>query len=414
MASIIGYMVALALSMFGVAGFLTYAKIGLDNVRTAATAQQLAIVSKAASQYTQDNSALIATIATPTVPVNVSGAMLASAGYLQGSFAATNPFRQTWLLQILQPTPGRLQAVLTSQGGVAIADPKQLVQIAAQAGAQGGFIPYARQAGDATMVPTDAYGAYGAWRLSLTGYSNPGSGHLASLLAFTGSQSGNGFLYRVSVPNQPQLNVMQTDLGLTDSGGTKHDINGVGTLNAVQANLSGGASGSLNVGKAQFYGDSQNVALRTGASGSIYLQGPDGQTSADIAQVKNVTAQGAFRPGNIGTPGQSCANNGDAVGNADQTGQWLVCHFGKYEPMGGPWILYQTYPVSYGSTVPAPICSAGAAPKIVMATQNFTVDNTATVNWVTQGSGPWVMFSEDGVGAPISAVGIASTYCAYN
>src|ERR1700738_4715128 len=151
MEAIVGYIVALALSMLGTAGFVAWAKMGVSNVQTAATASQNVIFNKAAELYVRDNAAAIAAVATATTPVTVTPAMLVTALYLPAGFSATNPFRQTWQLQVLQPAAGQLLSMVTSQGGTAIADQKQLVQIAAQAGAQGGFVPYPNQAGDMTM-----------------------------------------------------------------------------------------------------------------------------------------------------------------------------------------------------------------------------------------------------------------------
>ncbi|MNT46427.1 hypothetical protein D3C72_1830680 [compost metagenome] len=164
------------------------------------------VFDKAALQFVQDEAATLVAQATASVPVSVTPAMLVNGGYLPAGFSVTNVFGQTWLLQVMQPTPNNLQALVTSQGGRAITDTRQLVQIAAQAGAQGGFVPYAGQNGDPTMVPTRAYGAYGAWQVPLANYTNPGSGRLASLLAFTGAQANNGYLYRVQVPGAPELN----------------------------------------------------------------------------------------------------------------------------------------------------------------------------------------------------------------
>src|SRR5580765_7796791 len=109
MDALLGYIVALVLSMLSLAGFTTWAKVGVTNVQTAAVASQMLVFNKAAQQYVQDNAATLV----------------------------------------------------------------------AQAGARGDFVPDTWQLGDATMTPNNAYGAFGGWRVSLTGYTNPGSGHLA-------------------------------------------------------------------------------------------------------------------------------------------------------------------------------------------------------------------------------------------
>lgn len=244
MEAVLGVLAAMVISMLSVGGFVHWAKLGVQNVQTAAAASQLIVFDKAAAQYVQDNAATIASTATANTPVTITAAMLSSAGYLPQGFTALNPWRQLYEVQVLQPTSGQLQALVTGQGGAAVSDPKQLMQVAAQAAAGGGgYIPYNDQMGDASMSPSNAYGAFGIWGpVSLADYTNPGAGHLASLLAFGNTQTNNDYLYRVQVPGHPELNAMQTDLSMTDTGGTKHNISGADVISAqsMQA-LSGGS-----------------------------------------------------------------------------------------------------------------------------------------------------------------------------
>lgn len=243
MEAILGYLIALMLSMLSLAGFATWAKAGVTNVQTAAAASQMLVFDKAALQFVQDEAATLVAQATASVPVSVTPTMLVNGGYLPAGFSATNVFGQTWLLQVLQPTPNNLQALVTSQGGRAITDTRQLVQIAAQAGAQGGFVPYAGQNGDPTMVSSRAYGAYGAWQVPLANYTNPGSGRLASLLAFTGAQANSGYLYRVQVPGHPELNRMQTSIDMAGN-----DVNNARRVTANTSLTSGGETYLTNTG----------------------------------------------------------------------------------------------------------------------------------------------------------------------
>jgi hypothetical protein len=217
---IIGALAALVISMFGVVGFTQFAKMGVSNIQTAATASQQQAFDAATQQYVQDNAATLAQSATAAVPVTITAAQLATAGYLPAGYLGTNSFGQTWQAQVLQPTAGQLETLVTSTGGNSITDTKQLAQIAAETGAAGGFVPYANQAGTAFNTNA-AYGTYGSWTVPLTAFSNPGSGHLASLLQFTNVQANTAYLYRVPVVNHPELNNMQTDLGLTSPGSTR-------------------------------------------------------------------------------------------------------------------------------------------------------------------------------------------------
>ncbi|HHT8966402.1 TPA: shufflon system plasmid conjugative transfer pilus tip adhesin PilV [Burkholderia cenocepacia] len=234
MEAILGIIVSLALSAMSVAGLLAWSAEGAANVTTAVAAGQVRRINSAAEQYVKDFGATLIQQATAGAPLLITIDMLKNAGYLSQGISSTNAFRQTWVIQVRQPLPGQLQALVTAEGGDTI-EPTQLVQVAAQAGAQGGFVPYPRQFGDASMDPGTAVGTHGGWRVALAGYRNPGSGRLASLLTFGGTAgSGNGYLYRVSVPNRPDLNEMQTALGMRGN-----DINNVGTVNGNRARFSG-------------------------------------------------------------------------------------------------------------------------------------------------------------------------------
>jgi hypothetical protein len=428
MAAIVGYLISLMLSMMGTAGLFSLAHFGINNVKTAATAQQLAIINKAAQQYVQDNAASLAAIASATTSVSVTPSMLSAAGYLPANFGATNPFGQTWLVQVLQPSAGKLQTLVTSQGGVAISDTKQLVQIAAQAGAQGGFVPYANQAGQAFNT-NNAYGSYGGWNVPLTGYTNPGSGHLASLLSFANAQTNNSYLYRVSVPGQPQLNNMQTDLGLTDTGGVAHNITGVAQITAGTFQTTGGGTlnsdqgGSLelggNNGKAgggtpyiDFHLAGQgvqdfNARLVNDTNGKLSLTAANGQGSLSV--------QGTVKVGNVAYPRQSCSGQaGSMAANVDGSGQILECRYGQWMPLGGQQLFQNFYVVQHGTWVPAPTCPSGGTPQMQLLPSSFYVDPTAVVNFgPSGGSGPWVVYITDGQGSPVGGQAIAETFCAY-
>lgn len=150
MDAVLGVMAATVISLLNVAALTIWAMVGAANVQSAVTAAHMRVWDAGALQYVKDFASTIAATATATTPVTVTTAMMAAAGnYLPLGYSGVNPFGQTLELQVLQPTAGQLQAIVTSQGGRSISDPKQLVQIAAQA--QAGFVPYNNQNGDATM-----------------------------------------------------------------------------------------------------------------------------------------------------------------------------------------------------------------------------------------------------------------------
>lgn len=366
MDALLGYIVALVLSMLSLAGFTTWAKVGVTNVQTAAVASQMLVFNKAAQQYVQDNAATLVAQATATTPVSVTTATLINStpSYLPAGFSSTNAFGQTWLLQVLQPSANTLQSLVTTQGGRAVTDVKQLVQIAAQAGAQGGFVPYTGQLGDATMTPNNAYGAFGGWRVSLTGYTNPGSGHLASLLAFGGAQVNNNYLYRVQVPGHPELNQMQTALDMTGN-----DINNIGNANATQAHLTG--TGASNTACASA------GAIRTSTTGTglVICSASTGVWEPIGTAVANVTN------------GMPCNNNGQIATDATNAG--YICKNNQYvainNAMGRFAINRQFTNVTDGMTFAKDSCPGGT-PWAMYTPGTFLVNDTGYVNPPIEGN----------------------------
>ncbi|CAE6956644.1 shufflon system plasmid conjugative transfer pilus tip adhesin PilV [Paraburkholderia domus] len=425
---IIGALAALVISMFGVVGFTQFAKMGVTNIQTAATASQQHTFDAATLQYVQDNAVTLAQGATAAVPVTITAAQLATAGYLPAGYLGTNSFGQTWQAQVLQPTAGQLETLVTSTGGNPIRDTKQLAQIAAETGAAGGFVPYANQAGN-TFNTNTAYGTYGAWSVPLTAFSNPGSGHLASLLQFTNVQANTAYLYRVPVVNHPELNNMQTDLGLTDTGGTAHNITGVNTATASTFSVNGGGQlqadqgGSLELGgnnsKAgtgtpyiDFHQAGQgvqdfNVRIVNDKNDHLSIQAANGQGALQV--------QGTLQAGNVAVPGSSCSSNGIMGANSDGSGQILSCQYGTWEPIGGRWLQMYKYVVANGWGIPIPTCPAGGTAGVILSPTNFTVDATSVVNYGANPSGSqWIIYITDGSGAGINgALASAATYCTY-
>ncbi|AAP86092.1 Shufflon system plasmid conjugative transfer pilus tip adhesin PilV (plasmid) [Cupriavidus necator H16] len=345
MEAILGYLIALMLSMLSFAGFVTWAKAGVTNVQTAAAASQMLVFDKAALQFVQDEAATLVAQATPSVPVNITPAMLINGGYLPAGFSATNVFGQTWLLQVLQPTPNNLQALVTSQGGRAITDTRQLVQIAAQAGAQGGFVPYAGQNGDPTMVANRAYGAYGAWQVPLANYTNPGSGRLASLLAFTGVQANNGYLYRAQVPGHPELNRMQTSIDMAGN-----DVNNAGRVTATTALTSQGDTYLTSTG-APGTACAVDTSTRRSTSGTGHVI-----CSGGIWQAVGTAVANIFE-------GLGCGNNGQIATSATNVG--YVCKGNRYitlnNALGNMNVTRKFENVTDGMTFPKDNCPGGTA-----------------------------------------------------
>lgn len=300
MRALIGLIVALTLGLIAATPLMQYLKLAIEARTTTATAGELRQISAAAKEYVQNNYSSIEEYTTPTSALTVSMSGLIQDGDLSPSIASTNPFGQTWKIEILQPKPGQLQTLVLSVGGSKIPE-SQAPGIAAQTGQEGGFIPYQGQYG--TLPSSIAQGAYGHWQLSLAGYSDPGPGHLAALLAFNDGTLESDYLYRVAVPGQPQLNTMQTALNMGNNSITS--ANNVSAQSAqLAAGNPNGMPGSLQIGSSYIYGDSTNAAVRT--PGGLYIQNQAGTAPSSINEVGSISASGhigaAGEPANSGYP----------------------------------------------------------------------------------------------------------------
>lgn len=273
MSAILGVLFATLLGMVMIPTFMHFEHEGIENARIAATADQFKKVSDAAQAYIEANHTLIEQKATSSVPATISVAALAGTGFLPTSTAANNPYGQTWTIQVLQPSPGKLQALVLSTGGESI-DQAKLPLVAAHAGAEGGFIPYPNQFG--SLGPNVAQGSYGGWQVPMTGYTNPGQGHLAGLLYFNNGNLANNYLYRNAVPGHPELNAMQTDLSMTDSGNTKHNIIGANVISTQS--LKALSDGSLATPSVVMSNGTVISWNQVGQGGVLGLKGANGQS----------------------------------------------------------------------------------------------------------------------------------------
>lgn len=425
MDAILSIMAATVISLLNVAGLTVWVIVSATNVQTAMAAAHMRVWDAGALQYVKDFATTIEATATATTPVTVTTAMMNAAGnYLPVGYSGVNPFGQTLVLQVLQPSAGVLQALVTTQGGRAITDTKQLVQIAAQA--QAGFVPYTNQGGNTGLNAANAYGAFGAWGpVSLANFTNPGSGHLADLLSFSGasSQANNMYLYRVAVPGQQQLSNMQTDLGMTDTGGAPHNITGASSVAVTGGGeLDSDQGGSLELGGnnttagtgqpyIDFHQNGQgvqdfNVRMQNSANNQLTISSASGQAAVQV--------NGTIQLANLATPEAACSQNGVIAGIVDGSGLPMVCTDLKWVPVGGRNQIFGLYTVSNGSVVPAPTCSVGGVGEITIASQNFSVDDTATVNFAPpSGTGPWTMSITDGSGTAIAGTAQTVTLCKY-
>lgn len=361
MAPILGALFAIMVGLFAILPYIGYQQQSFESVRNANTAAQFRQVLNATQAYIQDNYATVQSTASKAAySPSISVLQNYLPGYNGSIPGPTNPYGQSWNIQISLTTQGVVQALVYSAGGQAIAE-LQAPAIAAETGAQGGFVPYAGQYGAATTSNT-ARGAYGFWSQALPASINPGPGHLVGLVAF--GDTGNGattqsdYLYRVAVPGDPALNTMQTSLdmgggtdSITDAASVQVSPNSstpfLAELSDTTTNkdskgnpLSGGAvlTNSPNGGANSTVMQSDS----TGASATVSAKA--GGTNVNSVTIAANSTQASLTVGNnSGTPnltlislpqsiGASCGPStspptaiGEIAPNADGSGKPLVC-----------------------------------------------------------------------------------------
>jgi hypothetical protein len=302
---------------------ITTSRHAMTDVTTAQEQQQWAT---AVSNYVSQNMTTLTSTATAGAPVTLSVATVQAANVgLPTNFSGTNPFNQTWTAQVLQPVSGTLQVLAFGSGGNTIKDP-ELGQIARAAAGSGGFIP-TNSSGAYVGGPANAYGTYGAWKIATTGYSVGAGGAPATLLTFSNGTLSSNYLYRNAIPGQPQLNEMNTALGMNGN-----NITDVGQL---QANAGNG----VQVGSSYYYGDGSNSAIRQ--NGALYVQNQAGTAAApintgtvgasgDVNASGNVNAGGSMTAGgSLGVAGNGTVNGQLQVGgNVTSTGGSIAANNG--------------------------------------------------------------------------------------
>jgi hypothetical protein len=275
----------------------------------------------------------------------------------------------------------------TRMGVANVADVAQIAAAANTMDAQFGY--------SSVKSPATISGINGAWSAP-----NPLGSAPATLMATNDGGSGdNGLLY------------IRRDGSLTWTG--DQNVNGVSLHNVNSIDATGTiAAPTLSA---------SNVAVSNAVMtpGTLQVENATGTAPAPIntgaATVNgNANVTGMLTLGNIAVPEAACSPNGSQAAEYDGSGLMFQCYMGAWVPMGGRWQLFGEYVVSSGTTVPAPTCSAGATPKILLNVQSFYVDTTAAVNFgPATGTGPWTINITDGQGASIQGNGEATTYCVY-
>lgn len=364
MAEIIGLLIAIGALLAMLPGLMHWTVLGSEQIRDTAIAQQAGIFEKASEQYLAQNSGALLTTATATNPVIVTSAELQTGGFLPSNYTSTNVYDQIWELQVLQPTPGVLQAVAFTTGGQSLGD-EEAARIAGLIGASGGFVPLNNSGAYPQAASLTAYGTQGAWTLALNNFKGVTKGELASYISLvdsTGQVTSNNYLYRYSVPGNSELNTMHTPLimaaieskgaACTSTGSIAQD--GTGALLSCQAGvwaavgngswkspvgsysaLTALPASSNSIGDVRLTTDDSRAFAWTGSAwqalavdqnGNLAVPaaltvGGSATVAGDVSSSGNISASGSISSGGtISNNGASIGSNGEIVSNSNTYG----------------------------------------------------------------------------------------------
>ncbi|UTY59681.1 shufflon system plasmid conjugative transfer pilus tip adhesin PilV [Massilia sp. erpn] len=379
-ASMIELVGALAAGMLGLAGILAWTDAALEDGKGQQAARYQAQLTQAAQRYIDANYAALLAQAGPAMPARVTLAMLKASGHLAQQQAAVNAYGQSPCVLVRQSTPGRLDALVLSEGGSAI-PARNLAYVASGAGRGGGFIP--------ALTPAVAQGAFQSWSMPLAGFAGAScsgtaaaANHLASALFFDGpGQLSSDFLYRHAVPGQPQLNQMMTPLHLRATAlEASSDSLCVAGNAATYGRIAVDASGGLlhcRLGVWRRPGGNWKEAVAAFAAlpvsgnetGDVRLAGGQGRafrwngaawTALQVDQSGHLLLPGRLNAGEalIGQtvlPRTACTADGQLARDAGNA--LLSCQLGKWRPLSESAITDSVFERSYsGSPLkPSPV-----------------------------------------------------------
>jgi len=355
----------------------------------------------------------------------------------------------------LQPTPGILNALVVTTGGSPLSDDLGS-DITADTGSNGGWYP--QNLGN-TYPPNQILGAGGGWTMPVTHWM-VSKGEIADYVQTNGTGAQADYLYRNGVPGNPQLNTMTTPLimaasatvgsACSSTGAIAQDGSGaiitcqagkwtasadgqwkspVSTYSALPAagNTVGDVRITTDTGRGFVWNGSTWQPLSIDQNGNLTVPN-------DLTVTANETVNGTSTINGVLTaksglvladataqPGGSCTTVNQMAADSDNSGLLLSCrNIGEgltWQPLGGTSQRMGRYTITGGTgTVPAPSCSAGGAPQIMVNYGNVPLNeyNNGDIQYVVTGAGPWTVEFLDGTGAIYTnATGIASVYCTY-
>eukprot|EP01132_Coremiostelium_polycephalum_P021478 gene21478-25505_t len=372
---------AIGLLVFGVVVTLAMVwqikQMDAQDYRIAADQQRT--ISEAQAKYLKDNFNVVLANASATVPVQITVPMLINANYLPAGYSSTNVFGQTILGLARKPNPNQLEAIVVTRGGQTL--PEMSVRaIAENLGGPGGFI--------STTNPNVVQGIRGGWQVALSNYSiAPGPGHTASALFLMDGALANDYLYRNAVPNHPELNTMNTDLGMGN-----HNINNAGSISA-SGNVTTGAdvtarnvtaTANVNAATANVTGETPDwvqVYNDKNFSTGGQLWGGKITSTGKITAYDRIATNEFISVGGLATEGSACSDRTliakSAVGIVLSSS-----HTAGGCPGPNPYTGSCSCPVGYKANNQFAIAIGGCNPLLIHVAKSYTKEITdMTLQW---------------------------------
>jgi Tfp pilus assembly protein PilE len=324
-----------------IAAGVAYQQYGkyLDRISNKQAAEHAQLVADAGGKYLKDNYSTVLTSAGPTTPAIITIDMLINTDHLPTGFSPRNAYGQDYTIRVIEPQPNQLQALVVTTGGQQIPelDGRRIAQLM---GAKGGFI--------SSVDSTKAIGSFGGWEIPIAPFGvTPGAGHVATALFVEDGALVNDYLHRSTVPGHPEVNNMNTAIGMQGN-----NINNAGTVSATTVNATNvNASADVTAtGWLRTTGDTGWFNQKW--DGGWYMSDPTwvrsygdknvttgGEMRAGVLRSTGRTAVGEYlQLGGIATEGAACTPNGLIGRNA--AGLTLSCQSGVWkgnsqEPGGG-------------------------------------------------------------------------------
>lgn len=341
MNAIMGVLLAAVIGLVGLSHFETLAGKQHDREVIAVTAGEFATLLEGTAKYLSDHQADLSA----NIGVGGSGYIalsdLEADSDIQQGFSQSNPYGQTWVIYVMQPSSGELNGYVLSEGGETL-DLPHLSSVTALASSASGFVPPDGIISNVTSA--SAYGSEGGWVLNLSGKPNPGSGHFfGQTNASSSSSVQSDSLYRDAVANHPELNAMNTTLNMDGNSITNGDNVGAATgtftgnigargvsPDTVPPGWAGGVStwdlaaqGTIGAGPA-----GQAAKSYINSSGDGYVS--DDFTAGDKVTANILKANSTVQFEATASEGQSCSPELALTGSNDDSGTLLYCHSGVW------------------------------------------------------------------------------------